>query len=56
MLDTGTNRERLLNDPFYIGNRHARVRGARYDAFIDAYITTATKLFPVTIAFIQKAI
>jgi malate dehydrogenase (oxaloacetate-decarboxylating) len=46
MLDAGTNRESLLNDPFYIGNRHARVRGARYDAFIDAYITTATKLFP----------
>jgi malate dehydrogenase (oxaloacetate-decarboxylating) len=46
MLDAGTNRESLLNDPFYIGNRHARVRGQRYDAFIDAYITTATKLFP----------
>src|SRR5260221_7900462 len=46
MLDAGTNRESLLNDPLYIGNRHARVRGARYDAFIDAYITTATKLFP----------
>src|SRR5260370_42108054 len=46
MLDVGTNRESLLNDPLYIGNRHARVRGARYDAFIDAYIKTATKLFP----------
>ena len=46
MLDVGTNRESLLNDPFYLGNRHARVRGARYDAFIDAYIKTATKLFP----------
>ena len=30
----------------YIGNRHARVRGERYDAFIDAYVKTATKLFP----------
>ncbi len=46
MLDVGTNRESLLNDPLYIGNRHARVRGERYDAFIDAYITTATRLFP----------
>jgi malate dehydrogenase (oxaloacetate-decarboxylating) len=46
MLDVGTNRESLLNDPFYIGNRHARVRGERYDAFIDTYIKTATKLFP----------
>ena len=46
MLDVGTNRESLLNDPMYIGNRHARVRGERYDAFIDAYVKVATKLFP----------
>ncbi len=46
MLDVGTNRESLLNDPLYIGNRHSRVRGERYDAFIDAYVTTATRLFP----------
>jgi malate dehydrogenase (oxaloacetate-decarboxylating) len=46
MLDVGTNRETLLNDPFYLGNRHSRVRGERYDAFIDAYIKAATKLFP----------
>ena len=46
MLDVGTNRESLLADPMYPGNRHARVRGERYDAFIDAYVKTATKLFP----------
>ncbi len=46
MLDVGTNRESLLNDPFYLGNRHSRVRGERYDAFIDAYVKTATRLFP----------
>ena len=46
MLDVGTNRESLLNDPMYIGNRHARIRGERYDAFIDAYVGVATKLFP----------
>jgi len=46
MLDVGTNRESLLKDPMYIGNRHARVRGERYDAFIDAYVKTVTKLFP----------
>ncbi len=46
MLDVGTNREILLKDPMYIGNRHARVRGKRYDAFIDAYVQTVTKLFP----------
>ena len=46
MLDVGTNRESLLDDPMYIGNRHARIRGERYDAFIDAYVRAATKLFP----------
>src|SRR5579872_4722331 len=46
MLDVGTNRDSLLNDPMYIGNRHPRVRGARYDAFIDAYVSTVKKLFP----------
>src|SRR5271165_5962036 len=46
MLDVGTNRESLLKDPMYIGNRHTRVRGERYDAFIDAYVETATRLFP----------
>jgi malate dehydrogenase (oxaloacetate-decarboxylating) len=30
----------------YIGNRHARIRGERYDAFIDAYVSVATRLFP----------
>ncbi len=46
MLDVGTNRESLLNDPTYIGNRHERIRGARYDAFIEAYVEVATRLFP----------
>ncbi len=46
MLDVGTNRESLLSDPMYIGNRHGRIRGERYDAFIDAYVSVVTKLFP----------
>ncbi len=46
MLDVGTNRGILLNDPMYIGSRHSRIRGERYDAFIDAYVKTATRLFP----------
>ena len=46
MLDVGTNRECLLEDSTYIGNRHARVRGERYMAFIDAYVKAVTKLFP----------
>jgi malate dehydrogenase (oxaloacetate-decarboxylating) len=46
MLDVGTNRESLLKDPMYIGNRHPRIRNGRYDAFIDAYVKIATRLFP----------
>jgi malate dehydrogenase (oxaloacetate-decarboxylating) len=46
MLDAGTNRESLLNDPMYSGNRHPRVGGERYDAFIEAYVKAAAKLFP----------
>ena len=46
MLDVGTNRESLLNDPMYIGNRHARIRGERYNAFIDAYVNVVTTMFP----------
>jgi malate dehydrogenase (oxaloacetate-decarboxylating) len=46
MLDVGTDRESLLNDPLYIGNRHSRARGKRYDAFIAAYVDCASRLFP----------
>jgi malate dehydrogenase (oxaloacetate-decarboxylating) len=46
VLDVGTDNLALLNDEMYLGNRHARVRDQRYDDLIDAYVTTATKLFP----------
>ena len=46
VIDAGTNREELLNNPMYIGNRHERVRGEKYDAFIDQFVQTAGKLFP----------
>jgi malate dehydrogenase (oxaloacetate-decarboxylating) len=45
-LDVGTDNEGLLNDPLYLGNRHARVRGAAYDAFIAKYLEAASSLFP----------
>jgi malate dehydrogenase (oxaloacetate-decarboxylating) len=45
-LDVGTDNEQLLNDPFYVGNRHPRRRGAEYDEFIDRYVQTAHRLFP----------
>lgn len=46
VIDAGTNREELLNNPMYLGNRHKRVRGEKYDAFIDQFVQTAGKLFP----------
>ena len=46
MLDCGTNRESLIRDPLYLGNRHARVRGKAYDDFIDAFVQAAERLFP----------
>jgi malate dehydrogenase (oxaloacetate-decarboxylating) len=46
VLDMGTDNLALLNDEMYLGNRHARVRDQRYDDLIDAYVTTATRLFP----------
>ena len=45
-LDVGTDNDQLLNDPFYLGNRHPRRRGALYDEFIKNYIQTANRLFP----------
>lgn len=46
MLDCGTNRESLLNDPLYLGNRHKRIYGKQYYDFIDTFVQTAEKLFP----------
>jgi malate dehydrogenase (oxaloacetate-decarboxylating) len=45
-LDVGTDNEQLLQDPFYLGNRHARRRGDEYDEFIKTYVETAHRLFP----------
>jgi len=46
VLDTGTDNPALLAEEVYLGNRHPRVRGERYDELIDAYVKTATRLFP----------
>lgn len=46
VLDVGTDNEKLLNDPLYVGCRHGRIRGKAYDDFVDAYVAVAKKLFP----------
>ncbi|MGW5124057.1 NAD-dependent malic enzyme [Streptomyces sp. NPDC004069] len=45
-LDVGTDRASLLDDPLYLGNRHHRVRGADYDAFIGRFLRIAASMFP----------
>ena len=46
VLDVGTDRPELLEDPLYLGVRHKRPAQEPYDAFIDVYVTTALKIFP----------
>ena len=46
MLDVGTDRQSLLEDPLYIGNRHPRVPADEYDGFLDAFVETATQAVP----------
>ena len=46
VLDVGTDNLGLLNSEVYIGVPHARVRGQRYDDFLDNFVTTAARLFP----------
>jgi len=46
VIDAGTNRKELLENPNYLGNRHERVRGDLYYNFIDQFVQTAERLFP----------
>ena len=46
MLDVGTDRQSLLEDPMYIGNRHPRVGPAEYDAFLDQFVAAVQEVFP----------
>ena len=46
VLDVGTDNLGLLHSDVYLGERHARVRGERYEAFIETFVAAVTKLFP----------
>ncbi len=45
-LDVGTNNEKLLNDPFYMGNRHRRITGDEYYEFVDKFIKAVKRRWP----------
>jgi malate dehydrogenase (oxaloacetate-decarboxylating) len=45
-LDVGTDNDRLLRDPLYLGWRHPRMRGAEYDDFLDAFVSAVIRKFP----------
>lgn len=45
-LDVGTNNEKLLNDPMYLGWKHPRITGKAYDDFIDLFVQTIRKYLP----------
>lgn len=45
-LDVGTNNEKLLDDPMYMGERHRRISQAEYDEFVDTFINAVTKRWP----------
>lgn len=46
MLDVGTDNEKLLNDPMYMGARHKRIRGKEYDDFVDQFIQSVKHRWP----------
>jgi malate dehydrogenase (oxaloacetate-decarboxylating) len=46
LLDVGTNNQERLDDPLYVGWRHARVTGADYDAFVEEFVAAVIDRWP----------
>jgi malate dehydrogenase (oxaloacetate-decarboxylating) len=46
LLDVGTDNQKLLGDPIYIGWEHERVRGQEYDDFVETFVTAVERRWP----------
>jgi len=46
MLDVGTNNEKLLADPMYMGARHKRIEQDKYDEFVDLFVKAVKRRWP----------
>ncbi|GAB7347399.1 hypothetical protein MBLNU459_g4325t1 [Dothideomycetes sp. NU459] len=46
VLDCGTNNQDLLDDDLYLGQRHERVRGEKYDEFVDKFVKVVRRKYP----------
>lgn len=45
-LDLGTNNQKFLDDPFYLGNRHQRVSDKEMEVFMDEFMYEMSRAFP----------
>ena len=45
-LDVGTNNQKLLQDPMYMGARHPRIDQDEYNAFVDCFIQAIKRRWP----------
>jgi malate dehydrogenase (oxaloacetate-decarboxylating) len=46
MLDVGTNNQKLLDDPMYMGSRHKRIDQDSYDEFLELFISAVKRRWP----------
>jgi len=46
MLDVGTNNQKLLDDPMYMGARHKRIDQDSYDEFLELFISAVKRRWP----------